>query len=650
MIHAANFLLVAMVLVNLTGVALAARRWLRSWWLARAATPLIVVAPFFLEHFAGFGSLHWLWPLTTIFSLWMIATGRRVLFENWRVECVYLGAFLYALSWRYAFPDIDASSEKMTDVTFVANYLDGSRLPPVDRWLPPFPFDMYYALQHYGAALMGRVFLMPAGTAYNLAICVIVGSVATAAAGAAWFLTRKRGPTILLTAALLVGGTGVSPFIRLMLPAPQLYSSIRFMGSALSPEDATLPAGQALVRWTHASKESLDLPVELFSYLIGLGDYHPPLSGYLLLTLALLAIALIESGEAVSPAHAILGATVPLTIAANAWDLPLQTFLVAGWIAYRVWAKKRVAWKPLAIGAGACLLVLGPFLVRFMAHSLALHNAIRLVPPGLHTPPLLGLLVFYPLIAILALHLFCGERSRQSLAFCTIFIALAVASELFFIDDVYSGKYERFNTVLKWWSWIYSAALLVVGALNLRSPSGICRMGTVAVLLLICGYSRELGAAWIGPPKPHAGQLDGAAWLRDDASDRAMLAFLTSRPPAVTLQRISDHSYVPEPALAIFAGDAAFLGWANHEDIWRAYRPDIDARALDVEKFYRAVFPESAKWLEQNGIRYVIWRGDDNRLGSFARLDSQLRGRYFWRDFSPSADLKTGIWCSVATQ
>ena len=646
--HAANLVLVLLVLLNLTGVALALQRWVASWWLARAAAPLLVLIPFFLEHFFGWGSLHWLWPITTVFSLWMIATGWRVLGAHWGVECVYLGTFAYALAWRYAFPDITASSEKMTDVTFVANYLDGSRLPPVDRWLPPYPFDMYYAIQHYGAALMARMFATPAGTAYNLAICVIAASVATAGAGTAWLLTRRHGATILLTVALLVGGTGVSPFIRLILPAPQLYSSIRFMGSALTPEAATLPVGDALVRWTHASKDSLDLPVELFSYLIGLGDFHPPLSGYLLLMVALLAIALIESGEALTPAHAILGATVPLTIAANAWDLPLQAFLVAGWAAYRIWAKKRVAWIPLAIGAAMCLLLLEPFLARFAVHSLALHNGIRLVPRGLHTPPLLGLLVFYPVLAVLALQLTCVERSRQSLAFCAIFIALAAASELFFIDDIYSGKYERFNTVLKSWSWIYSATLLVIGALNLRSPSRVCRAGTIAVLILICGYTRELGAAWFNPPKFHAGQLDGAAWLRDDPADRAVLIFLSSRPPAITLQRPSDRSYVPEPALAIFSDDAAFLGWSNHEDIWRAYRPDIDARADEVDKFYRAELPDSAQWLEQNGIHYVVWRGDDNRLASFARLDQQLRGRYFWRDFTPLGGPKAGVWCRVA--
>src|SRR6476646_1415058 len=132
MIHLANLLLVCMVLVNLTGLAVLARSRTGSWLLARTASPLLVVVPFFVEHFVGLGSLAWLWPFTTAASAWLIVRAWPVLEENWRIEAVFLGGFGYALAWRYCFPDIDASSEKITDVTFVANYLHGNLLPPVD--------------------------------------------------------------------------------------------------------------------------------------------------------------------------------------------------------------------------------------------------------------------------------------------------------------------------------------------------------------------------------------------------------------------------------------------------------------------------------------------------------------------------------------
>ncbi len=646
MLHLANLLLVSLLLVNLMGLSLAAWRFTQSWPLARAASPLLVAIPFFVEHYFGFGSLAWLAPISTAASAALILRHVSLLQANWRIEAVYHAAFAYALAWRYLLPDITASSEKITDLTFVANYLHGARLPPVDRWLPPYPFDMYYALQHYGAALLGRILDAPPGTAYNVGICVIAASVVTAAASTAMLLVRRRGPALLLTVALVFGGTGVSPFIRLIVPSPQLHSSIRFMGSSLSPDIATKPFGRWLLQVDGSpGKTALDLPVELFSYLIGLGDFHPPLSGYLLLMVTLLAIALIEAEEAVRPAYVVLAATVPLTIASNAWDLPLQAMLVGGYLFYRAWVPKPIAWKPLFAGGASAAFLIYPFMVSFGTHASDLHNTMRLVPRALHTPPVAGLLVFYPLFAVLAMGLIFGERSSQSLAFCAIWLTLAAVSELVFIDDLYGGQFERFNTALKWWSWIYSGALLTVGAMNLRSPSRICRWGTGAVLLLISAYSVDLYANLFHVPRPHIGQLDGAGWLRDDKAQRAILDFLRSQPDSIVLQRLTDRSYIAAPAPIIFSGQTAFLGWANHEDVWRGYRADIDHRASEIEKFYSGNLPDAARWLEQNHIRFILWLQDENKLaGTFEKIDEQIRSRYFWYDFSVQPGLRIGLW------
>jgi uncharacterized membrane protein len=650
MLHLANLLLIGLLLVNLAGLALIAYTFSRSWVLARAASPVLVAIPFLAEHFFGFGSLKWMWPLMTCLSIVLILSHWQLLQFHWRIEAVFHGAFAYALAWRYSFPDIYASSEKICDVTFVANYMHGGRLPPVDRWLPPFPFDMYYSLQHYAAGLLGRILDIPAGAAYNLAICVIVAAVVTAAAGTAWLLVRRQGPALLLTLALLIGGTGVSPLIRLVMPQPQLYSSVRFMGSSLSTKNATRPLGQWLLHADKVSDQnSLDLPVELFSYLVGLGDYHPPLSGYLLLMIALLSIALIEADEAVHAAHAVLAATVPLTIPANAWDFPMQALLVAGYLLYRIWARQAIEWKTLAVGGALAAILIYPFLVRFAPHADALHNAVRLVPRALHTPVFSGLLVFYPLLAILLLNAFFGERSKESSALCMIWLTLAAISEFVFVDDLYVGKFERFNTALKWWAWIYSGALLTVGGINLRSASRICRWGTAGVLILICGYGLDLYANLANVPKPHLGQLDGAAWIRDDPAESAILAFLKTQPPSIVLERLADRAYIPAPSLIIFSGQTALLGWANHEDTWRGYRPDIDRRWNEINQFYSGTLPDAERWLERNHVKYVLWLRDENEApsGTFEKIDQQIRGRYFWNDTSVQGGARVGLWSLV---
>ena len=649
MTHAFNLVLISILLANLAGLSLVAYRLSGSWLLARAASPLLVAIPFFIEHYFGFGSLAWVLPISTVACAALILRHLPLLKKNWRIETVFHSAFAYALAWRYAFPDIDPSSEKLTDLTMIANYIHGDRLPPVDRWLPPFPFDMYYSLQHYAAALLGRILEVSPGVAYNLAICVLAASVVTAAAGSAWLLVRRRGPAVLLTVVLVFGGTGVSPVIRLVTPSVPLHGSIRFLGTVLSPVYATKPFGKWLLTTRGASgPNAQDLPVELFSYLLGLGDCHPPLSGYLLLMVALLSIAMIESDENARAAHAVLAATVPLTIAANAWDFPLQAFLVAAFLVYRLGFRKRIDAKALAWGGAVATLLIYPFLIRFGPQSDALHNSLRWVPHGFHTPPVAGLLVFYPVLAILALNILCGERSAQSLAFTATWMILLAASEFLFIDDVYSDSHERFNTALKWWAWIYSGALLMVGAMNLRSPSRLCRWSTAAILTVTLAFAADLGAN-LARAKPHLGQLEGSAWLRDDPAQRSMLEFLQNQPQSIVLQRLPDRAYIAAPALTIFSLQTAFLGWPNHEDIWRGYRSDIDHRLDAVNRFYAGDLPDAMRWLEQNQIRYVLWLEDERRLPAetFDKIERRISSHYQWNDYSVHPGSKVGIWCRI---
>ena len=215
-----------------------------------------------------------------------------------------------------------------------------------------------------------------------------------------------------------------------------------------------------------------------------------------------------------------------------------------------------------------------------------------------------------------------------------------------FVDDLYGGKFERFNTALKWWAWIYSGALLTVGAINLRSASRICRWGTGAMLMLISAYGLDLYANLVNIPKYHLGQLDGAAWIRDDPAQRAMLDFLKVQPQSVVMERLADRSYISAPALIIFSGQTALLGWANHEDTWRGYRADIDLRMVAIIRFYSGELPDAERWLEQNHVRYVLWLKDDNQAtpGTFERIDQQIRGRYFWNDYSVESGSRVGLW------
>ncbi len=168
---------VLLLLVNVAALTVVMSRWLPSYALTRATGLLVLcVMFFFVEHLHGLGKLTWLWPLTTTAAAALIYKKRHILSVSdfWRAEWVFFVAFAYGFAWKWAFPVIYPSSERVTDLYFIGNYLSGDTLPPLDNWFPPHRFDFYYGFQHYAAALMGRILGLGPGLTYNLAFSLLM--------------------------------------------------------------------------------------------------------------------------------------------------------------------------------------------------------------------------------------------------------------------------------------------------------------------------------------------------------------------------------------------------------------------------------------------------------------------------------------------
>ncbi|MDF1503380.1 DUF2298 domain-containing protein [Roseisolibacter sp. H3M3-2] len=646
----ATAFLLGTVLLNLVALGLLGRRLVGHYALARAAAPVAAaLALFFVEHFVGLGRLGWLWPLTTAASLWVVARRRDVVRAHWRVEAVFAAAFAWAFAWRWASPSIVASSEKIGDLAMIASYLPGTRLPPVDAWFPPFPFDVYYSFQAYAAALLGRVFGMGPGLTYNVAFCVAVALTVTSAAGAARLMARSTRAAVLLTAAFTLGGTGASLPAHAMFARPELYTSMRLIGDAATPAAPTATAfGRAVIARAGVGPDStaLRLPSETFAYLATLGDYHPPLSGFYLLALALLCVAVCESGAPARGAQGILAATVPLCAIANGWTFPPQAILVAAWVAYRHAARRPPDWRALLAGGVGALALCYPFLSTFAYRAADYGVTLRLVPAGAHTPPLLGALVLGPLLLALALPLASAPRRPWLLWSTALWAGLLVLSEVAFVDDVYSGVFERFNTTLKWWPWIQAGALLTGGAFGLGAPSRFVRWATAAVLAWVTAYGFDLGRALATTPAPYRGRLDGAGVIAADPIERVVYEHLRAQPRGIVLQRLQAGAFTPAPSLALLAGHAAFLGWPEHEKLWRGQRADVALRDDEVRRFYAGTLADPADWLAQNRVDHVLWLRTEGELpaGTFDAIDARLRGRYYWREFYRGGEMRVGMW------
>ena len=638
---------IALVYVNLLALSVVARRWTGSYVLARVGAPVAVaLAAFFVEHFVGLGRLGWTWPLTTAAAGWVIAKRRQVVLDHLGTEVLFFLAFAWALVWRVSFPGIVASSEKIGDLAMIVSYMPGGRLPPTDAWYPPYPFDIYYSFQQYGAALLGRLFALPAGTAYNLGFAVLIALTITAAGAAAYTISRSVRGTALVLAAFAIGGTGASIPTQFMFKQPPIYSSMRFIGDTARPQLVDTAFGHWLVEQAQVpDDEVVKLPSETFAYLTYIGDYHPPLSGFYLLMLALLCIALAEAGTAAGAAQTVLAATIPVCAIANGWTLPLQALLVMTWVVYRVTTRRPLAWTMLAAGLLVATTLSYPFLSTFAYRSADYNITVKLVQTGAHAPWLLGAILLYPLFVAILLPLLFENERRWLLWASVLWLCLFLLSEVFVVDDIYAGIYDRFNTTLKWWPWIQAGALLVTGAHGIRASSRAYRYGTIIVLLSVCAFGLDLARA-LAAPKPEFGRLSGDGLITSDNIEKAILEFLKVQPPSIVLQRPATGAFTPAPALTLFAGQQAFLGWPAHEKLWRGWRADVELREAQVKSFYAGEMPDSAQWLLQNDIDFVLWLKADAELpaGTFAKVDQQIRSAYYWQEYYRAGEFRVGVW------
>jgi uncharacterized membrane protein len=552
--------------------------------------------------------------------------------------------------WRFEFPDIDDSGEKMPNLMMIEAYMRGTRLPPPDLWLSTFRWNCYYSLQHYAAALIGRVLGVGPGVSYHMAYCILAGLIALVmGSSVARFCKVSMGRWIGIL-SLLVGGSGTALFAHVLLMSPHSIDSVRFVGGAIVHQFVN-PLGQHIAAWM--AKPGLvarDLPMEPLSYILTNGDYHPPLSGFLLLGLATALMAAQATGadgsrRAVN--HALLAATVPISFISNAWIFPLQLLLVAGWFGYRIISGEGRCWVAGLAGAAAAAALEFPYLADFARQAIGNHVALRWTGPEDHTPLLGWLMVFWPVVGIMILSLFNSERRSLTLFFVVIWTLELAATEFFYNKDLFTGVWSRFNSTLKWWPWVYAGVVVTLGACNLGARSRVCRYGTMLLLLPTLVFGVDLAGDFVRLPKSAAGQWAGSAWIERDPVMREMIAELGRRPDGVALESGLVLTNTESPAVLLFSGKQSLLGWPNHEITWRGKLPEISDRLVQITAFYRGTLLDPLRWLLSNDVKYVVWLPRDNEVGDerFQQIFRKIGPRFSWhRLYSEAGNPAVGYW------
>jgi uncharacterized membrane protein len=656
--------------VNLWGLMLLAGLCWRDRWFAFSVGPILAVTAIYaIECHWGLGpSLPGLGLLSTTISAAMIGlsatkwepaglgTEATGLLRAWRGEfaprqvagclATAVAIFGYALLWRFKSPSIDGSSEKIADFSFICSYFTGETIPVHDAWLYPYASTQYYSFQHYGAALMGRVLSIPTGETYNLGFCLLIALGGMAFSGAVFTIARKSWVRALVLAAFVIGGMGTTLLVHLTDTRVRPWTSMRFIGSA--PMDKA-PVGTWLKDY-QSKFEHLELPGEPFSYSIYLGDYHAPLSGYYLLGLGAMAIMLWSRCRQKRYA-VIAGCTLTWTVLANTWVLPLQALGIVAWLLFSLRDWRRLI-PSVAAGAAIIWLVAWVYLSAFTASAAGYGAVLRMVPWNEHTPPLLLVIFMLPTIALIILALASGSAQGRRLGL--LWLTFLIFTEYFYVDDIYSGVYERFNTTLKWWPWVAAGTLMTLGPYVLERTTRLwVRIAGIIFCLYPCFYVVDLWRPFLMAPKEYMGQMEGTSYLTKDEFPRLMLGRLKVEKAGVVVERPdSAGAFTNSAVIPLFAGQRMWLGWYGHELLWREFREDVRRRHDNLVSLFDGEMPDAGKWLGAQGIDYVLWYRPGDTPDLWEKVNKSVGPDYLWCDIltyeNGSEDSRrVGLWKRV---
>ena len=668
--HLGLLFTLALLATNLWGLMLLAGTYWRNRWFAMVAAPILAVTGLYaIECQHGLGpSLPGLGLFSTLVSAGLIGLssvawepaglGPRAsaLLRDWRLEfaprrllgCagVFGAVFGYAMLWRFTRPDIDGSSEKIADFSFICSYYSGATIPVPDAWFYPYLSTQYYSFQHYGAALMGRVLAIPPGEAYNLAFCLLIALGGAAFAGAVALAARRFWVRALVVTCFVVGGMGTTLFVHLTDTRVHPWTSMRFIGSA--PMDKP-PLG-TWIKGYQSQFERMELPGEPFAYSIYLGDYHAPLSGYYLLGLGAMAM-LLWSRTGRDRYAVVAGCTLTWTLLANTWLLPLQAVGIGGWLLVNCRDWRRLV--PAVAGGAAIVWLLGwAYLSAFTSSAAGYGAALRLVPWKEHTPPLLLLVFMLPTIALILLGLVSGSSQGRRLGALWLFLLLA--SEYVYVDDVYSGMYDRFNTTLKWWPWVAAGTLMTLGPFVLeQARRRWMRVAGLLFCLYPCCYALDLWKPLWERTGESTGRMEGTTFLTKDEFPRLMLGRLKVEAPGVVVERpAKEGGFTNSAVIPLFAGQRMWLGWYGHELLWREFSEDVRRRHDSLTRLFDGEMPGAGKWLVAQGIDYVLWYRDGDTPDLWRKVNDSVSPEYLWCDIltyqnEPEDGRRVGLWKRV---
>ncbi len=587
-----------------------------AWALGRVVGPVLIVFPAWWAGAVGLSQ----WPFVATFllvagAIWglPLLLRERPWGQIGRTELVFWlfsGAILFLRAGR---PAIE-QTEKFMDMGIFSTLLRTQGFPPPDFWLAGKSLPYYYwGALPWVTALRGSA--MEIGWAYNIIVALLAGATALVL----FSLGRRLSGSS--------GGGWMAAFFGLMAGTPD---GLRQILAGIDPRHLDLWASSRQI-------EGAITEFPLFSF--WLGDLHPHV---LSMSLSLGAIALAAIAGAQKSRILLLPTALffGLSWAANPWSMPptlagVALMLLVGdgrwhwpvregrerWLQVGGIAlggallslpfhlnfhppshpiRPVFAWTPpvdLLLFGGIFLLPLGVALARLVLSWGDRRKMWALIVVGAGGAMLLGVAAGRPLVPILSLLLailvaqllepgYSGERPALALAMLALFLLLV--PELVYVQDGYGAEMHRMNTIFKAYiqAWpLFALALPVL--LRLAMPS-FKKQNILLAGLLVLALPHPVSLAMQSLARVHQWGLDGLDWM--SPRDRGLVEELRQLPPGMRMVEAVGGAYSEYGRLSAASGVPAYLGWANHEMVWRgtSINGETARRKARVEAIYRA--------------------------------------------------------------
>jgi hypothetical protein len=644
----------------MVGAALAFHRFFpqESAWYGFIVPPLgLVILLNFIEHFIALPNLLILWPAFGGLLLWLVVTSKVSHREVLLPAVVFLATFAFTFGIRCLQPDIIPSSDGLADLTKINNFCQGDTLPPTDTWLPPYKFEWYYAMQHYAASIIKRMFDLKIGVAYNLAHALLSSLTCVAGAAAAWRISGGRTWITLAVPFLIESAmTGSSAIINLTMwnPAPSLWYADNLSGGVIDYENAKGTAHPMTgLLWSFLDQtkvydqsgalhhERLELQVP--GFWTWRDEYHANSSGHFLTLLGVFSIAEIAAARrAIWPW--VMAALIPIfAVVASTWAWPITLLTCGGMIAIGLVIGRRPAHPGLTILIFFTgLLLLWP----------ALYNVTSSpeVPAIVWTQPWEGapwrefLVQWWPIIFLWLYGCFYIREISPAIRWVLIVIPLTlIGVEWICVEG-------RYNTVEKMWGYAYGIGLIALFPIVASRANIACRLLTLVLLtsamLSMFGWLRN-ASNWMpwGPWHDAEFQLEGNHYLMVDDQKRRILQTLTQVKHATFLTGKSiDFNYYESPAVAVFTENRSYSTWTYFESVAN-YADEAYRREKQNNDFYSGAMTNHLQFLQQQNITgVIIWPDNDIPNDYLTALTTELAPSYEYIDCKGNGDKNAGVF------